>query len=38
MMSELVDLISVSRMYETNMNLLRKRRENSKAILGVANG
>ena len=35
---ELVDLISVSRLYETNMNVMRKRRENSKAILGVANG
>ncbi|MBE0535203.1 MAG: flagellar hook basal-body protein [Phycisphaerae bacterium] len=38
MMSELVDLISVSRLYETNMNLLRKRAENSRTILGVANG
>ncbi len=38
MMSELVDLISVSRLYETNMNLLRKRSENSRTIIGVANG
>jgi flagellar basal body rod protein FlgG len=35
-MSELVDLISVSRLYETNMSLLRKRQENSRTILGVA--
>lgn len=36
-MTELVDLISVSRLYEMNMSLLRKRHENSKVILGVAN-
>ncbi|HPD45816.1 MAG TPA: flagellar hook basal-body protein [Anaerohalosphaeraceae bacterium] len=36
--SELVDLISVSRLYETNMNILRKRAENSRTILSVANG
>jgi len=36
-MSELVDLISVSRLYETNMNMLTKRQENSRTILGVAN-
>ena len=38
LMTELVDLISISKLYETNMNILRKRRENSKAMLGVANG
>ena len=38
LMTELVDLISISKLYETNMNILRRRRENSKAMLGVANG
>lgn len=37
-MEELVDLITVSRLYETNMKLLVRRRENAKAILGVAKG
>ena len=37
-MEELVDLITVSRLYETNMRLMVRRRENAKAILGVANG
>jgi len=37
-MSELVDLMSVSRLYEMNMNMLKKRQENSRTILGVANG
>ena len=37
-MEELVDLITVSRLYETNMRLLVRRRENAKSILGVANG
>jgi flagellar basal body rod protein FlgG len=36
--TELVDLISVSRLYETNMNLLKKRHENAKVVLGIANG
>lgn len=36
--TELVDLISVSRLYETNMNVMKRRRENSKAILGIASG
>lgn len=36
-MEELVNLITVSRLYEMNMKLLLRRRENSKAILGVAN-
>lgn len=37
LMTELVDLISISKLYETNMNILRRRRENSKAMLSVAN-
>lgn len=37
LVEELVDLISVSRLYETSMSLLRKRQENSKAMLAVAN-
>lgn len=35
-MEELVGLITVSRLYEMNMNLLRKRRENAKAMIDVA--
>ncbi|GAH39552.1 unnamed protein product, partial [marine sediment metagenome] len=35
-MEELVNLITVSRLYEMNMNLLRKRRENAKAMIDVA--
>lgn len=38
LVEELVDLIGVSRLYEINMGLLRKRRENSQAMLSVANG
>ena len=38
MMEELVDLITVSRLYESNMSILTRRRENSKSILNVANG
>ena len=37
LVEELVDLIGVSRLYEMNMGLLRKRRENSQAMLSVAN-
>ncbi len=37
-MEEIVDLITVSRLYETNMKLLARRHENAKSILGVANG
>ena len=36
-MEEVVGLITVSRLYETNMRLLARRRENAKAIIGVAN-
>jgi flagellar basal body rod protein FlgG len=36
-MEELVNLITVSRLYEMNMNLLRKRQENAKAMIDVAN-
>ena len=35
-MEELVNLITVSRLYETNMSLLKKRRENAKAMIDVA--
>jgi flagellar basal-body rod protein FlgG len=37
-MEELVDLITVSRLYETNMKLLVRRRENARAIIDVAKG
>ena len=37
LVEELVDLIGVSRLYEINMSLLRKERENSQAMLSVAN-
>jgi len=33
-----VNMMSVSRLYETGMNLLRRQRENSQAMLSVANG
>ena len=36
-MEEVVGLITVSRLYETNMKLLMRRQENAKAIIGVAN-
>ena len=36
-MEELVNLVTVSRLYETNMRLLQRRQENAKVILGVAN-
>jgi len=36
-MEELVDMMTVSRLYETNMKLLVRRHENAKAIIGVAN-
>lgn len=38
LVEELINLMTVSRLYETNMNLLRKRQENSKVMIGVANG
>lgn len=37
MVQELVNMMSLSRLYETGMNLLRKQRENSQAMLNVAN-
>jgi flagellar basal body rod protein FlgG len=37
LVEELVDLIGVSRLYEINMSILRKNRENSLAMIGVAN-
>ena len=36
-MEEVVGIITVSRLYETNMKLLARRHENAKAIIGVAN-
>ncbi len=36
-MEEVVGLITVSRLYETNMKLLARRHENAKAVIGVAN-
>ena len=36
-MEEVVGLITVSRLYETNMKLLARRHENAKTIIGVAN-
>jgi flagellar basal body rod protein FlgG len=36
-MDEVVNLITVSRLYEMNMGLLKRRSENAKAIIGVAN-
>lgn len=38
LMEELVGLVSVARMYETNMNLMSRRRDLTKTILGIANG
>lgn len=37
MMDELVDLITVSRLYESNMKVLSKRHDNAKSVLNVAN-
>jgi flagellar basal body rod protein FlgF len=37
-MEEVVSLIAVSRLYEMNMSLLKKRHENAKTMIGVANG
>jgi flagellar basal body rod protein FlgG len=37
-MEEMVSLMTLSRLYETNMNILRRQRENTNATLGVANG
>ncbi len=35
---ELVDMISVSRLYEMHMGIIRKQKENAQVLLGVANG
>lgn len=35
---ELVNMMSISRLYETGMNVLRRKRENSQAMMTVANG
>lgn len=35
---ELVNMMTISRLYETGMNVLRRQRENSQAMLTVANG
>jgi flagellar basal body rod protein FlgG len=37
-MSEMVSLMTVSRIYEMHINILRRQRENGAATLGVANG
>jgi flagellar basal body rod protein FlgG len=36
-MEEVVGMITVSRLYETNMKLLARRHENAKVLIGVAN-
>lgn len=38
MMEEVVNLMQLSRLYESHMNILKKKSENSAAMLGVANG
>lgn len=37
MVEEMVNMMTLSRLYEANMNVMRRQRENSQAILGVAN-
>jgi flagellar basal body rod protein FlgG len=37
-MSEMVSLMTVSRIYEMHINILKRQRENSSATMGVANG
>lgn len=37
MVEELVNMMTLSRLYEANMNVLRRQRENSQAVMGVAN-
>lgn len=37
-MSEMVSLMTVSRIYEMHINILKRQRENSTATMGVANG
>jgi flagellar basal-body rod protein FlgF len=38
MMEEVVNLMTLSRIYESHMNILKKQSDNSNAMLGVANG
>jgi len=38
LMEEMVSLMTLSRLYETHMNILRRQRENTSAALSVANG
>ncbi|MBN1817617.1 MAG: flagellar hook basal-body protein [Sedimentisphaerales bacterium] len=38
LMEEMVDLMTVARMYETNMGLMQRRRELTRTIMGIANG
>jgi flagellar basal body rod protein FlgC len=35
MVEELVSMVTLSRLYEANMNVLRRQRENSQAVLTV---
>jgi flagellar basal-body rod protein FlgF len=37
-MEEVVNLMTLSRIYESHMNILKKQNDNSNAMLGVANG
>jgi flagellar basal body rod protein FlgG len=37
MVGELVNMVSLSRMYEANMNVLKRQQENAQTVLGVAN-
>ena len=37
MVQEMVNMVTLSRLYEANMNVLKRQRENSQAVLGVAN-
>ena len=37
MVEEMVSMITLSRLYEANMNILRRQRENSQAVMSVAN-
>ena len=38
MIEELINMMSISRMYETGVGLLRKQRDNTQALLSIANG
>ncbi len=38
LVEELVNLVTVTRLYETNMKILSRKRDNNKVMIGVANG